>query len=204
MSDFGTMTTRILDDLNRNDLTSQAQDAIQTAIKFYEKRQFWFTEGRATASTVDSQEYYALPDDFLDMESLSITVSNWTYPLLLRTYNTLEDWFVKSGTYKGYPTDYALFEEQIRLYPIPNGTYTLNLSYVQKLSTLSNDTDTNAWMVEGEELIRTHAENRLYMGKLRDYDAAQATKVLLDDTVREMSSRTNSRLLTGHTKRRRM
>ena len=204
MSDFGTMTTRILDELNRTDLTSQAQSAIQTSIKFYENRRFWFTEGRATASTTSGTQYYALPTDFLDIDSITITVNSNTYKLTLRLYDRLEDWFVASSTYTGQPTDFAIYQEQIRLYPVPNGTYTLTISYHKKLTALSGDTDTNAWMVQGEELIRNHAEGLLYLGKLRDFDAAQAVRSIRDETLSEMMKQTNGRLLTGHTKRRRM
>ena len=65
----------------------------------------------------------------------------------------MEDWFVQSATYTGYPTDYALYDEQIRLYPIPNGTYTLTLSYQKQLDGLAGEADTNEWMIDGEERL---------------------------------------------------
>jgi len=203
MSDYGTMTSRILDDMNRTDLTSQAQSAIKSAIAFYENRRFWFLEQRPTSNTVAGQEFYGLPSDFLDSDSLVLEVNNWTYPLHERRYNVLEDWFVKSATFTGYPTDYAIYDKQIRLYPIPNSdTYTFTLSYYKRLSSLGSDSDTNDWMTEGEELIRRRAEWTLNSGKLRDYDAAQACKMLEQEALLQHERLTRARLLTGHTKKR--
>ena len=207
MTDFGTMTNRVLRDLTRtkpNDLTAHAQDEIKTSIAHYEKRRFWFVEGRATASTTSGTEYYALPTDFLDEDIISIQVNNWTYPLIKRTWGTIEDWFVQSNTFLGYPTDFALYQEQIRLYPIPNGTYTLTISYYKQLDSLSADGDTNAWMVEGEELIRTHTEERIYRLKIKDRVQADEAKTARNEVLAEMMKLTNARLLTGRTRRRRM
>ena len=204
MSDFATMKLRILDDLDRNDITSQAGSAIKTAIAFYEHTRFWFLEQRSTSSTTAGQEFYGLPADFQDDDSLVLEVSNYTYPLTKRHYSTTEDWFVKSSTFTGQPTDYAIYDEQIRLYPVPNEAYTMTLSYQKTASALSADGDTNEWMVEGEELIRSRAEFNLFARMLRDYDAAQAVKITEQEVLSQHTRLTNARLLTGHTKKRRM
>ncbi len=207
MSTYGTVRNRILSDLNRtspNDLTSSVETEIQTAIAFYERRRFWFLEGRATAETIVGQEYYALPEDFRDDDSLTITVNGNTYPLMKRTYENLEQWFVQTASFTGQPSDYAIYDEQIRLYPVPNGQYTLKLSYYKQLSTLEAESDTNAWMVEGESLIRSRVEWLLFARKLRDYDAAQACKAVEAEELEQHEKLTRARLMTGHTKRRQM
>lgn len=204
MTTLATMRNRILDDLMRNDLTSQAESSIKSAIAFYENRRFWFLEQRATASTIDGQEFYGLPSDFLDEDVVSITVNNWSYPLIKRTFKTTEDWFVKANTYKGYPTDYAIYDEQIRLYPIPNGQYTMTIAYYKRLTSLTLETDSNDWLIEGEELIRSRAEWDLYARTLRDFDAAQACKVLEQENLAQHEKLTKARLMTGSTRRRRM
>src|SRR5210317_42232 len=141
------MRNRILDDLNRTDLTSQAENAIKTAISFYEKNRFWFLEQRSETYTVNGQEYYPVPDNYLDIDSLVIEVNNYAYPLNKRSYGTLEDWFVKSSVFLSYPTDYALYstgeQTEIRLYPVPNGEYKLTLSFFGSLDELQAETDTN-------------------------------------------------------------
>lgn len=207
MVDFGTMRNRILTDLSRTssgDLTATAQDEINSAIAHYERRRFWFLEQRATASTVNTQEFYGLPPDFRDIDSITINIDNWTYPLIERQYEVLEDWFVKSATFTSHPTDFAIYDEQIRLYPIPNGVYVLTISYYKQLTALSGEADTNEWMVDGEELIRSRAEWVMNARKIKDFKQAQACKVLEDEALKEHEKLTRARLMTGRARKRRM
>ncbi len=63
-----------------------------------------------------------------------------------------------STQYTGVPVDYAIFGDQLRLAPIPDAAYTITFSGLARLPTLSQDADTNAWMTEGEALIRNQAK----------------------------------------------
>lgn len=58
----------------------------------------------------------------------------------------------------GEPTMFAVQAGVIRLFRVPDIAYTVRLDGLSRLSTLSADTDTNAWMTEGERLIRTLAK----------------------------------------------
>ena len=202
MTTYADMYGRILDELTRSDLTSQAKNSIQSAISFYEDTPFWFNDEIATASTTASTEYYALPSDFRRDRSLTCTVNGNAYPLKRRSQKTLDNWFINSTNYTGYPSDYAIYKEQFRLYPIPNGTYTLTLSYVKQLSTLSADADTNAWMVEGEELIRSRAEYDLCMRVLKKPDWASLYKGLETEVLDNLKSASIPFQLTGYTRKR--
>ncbi len=51
-----------------------------------------------------------------------------------------------------------MYQDRINLFPIPGSTYTLTIHYLKALTALSADSDTNAWLTEGEELIRLHAK----------------------------------------------
>jgi len=200
------MRNRILDDLNRKDLTAQAENAIKTAISFYEKDRFWFLEQRSTTTTVNAQEYYPVPDNYLDLDSLVIEVNNYAYPLNKRSYGTLEAWHVKQSVFLGYPSDYAIYatgeQTQIRLYPVPNGSYQLTLSYFGSLDVLEAESDTNSWLTIGEELVRSRAEWTLYAQKLRDVDAAQMTKVIETEALSQLERLTKMRQFTGRTEKR--
>ena len=203
MTDFQTMRNRINRDLTRDEITAVASDEIKTAILYYERQRFWFLEKRATLNTVDSQEFYALPSDFQDDDSLVINVNNWTYPLIKRTYATIEAWFVRSATFTGYPTDWCIYNEQIRLYPIPNAAFTMTLSYLKSTAVLTNNSDTNEWMVEGEELIRCRASRQICATKLKDLERAAVYQQLETDALRQFNKITMTRLMTGHARRRR-
>ena len=202
MTDFATLTSEVLDDLKRSDLTAQAQTKIKNAIKFYSRRKFWFLEQRSTTTLIDGQEYYGLPADFRDESSLVITVNNWTYPLNKRTYEILEAWFVKSATFTGYPTDYAIYDEQLRLHPIPNGSHVMTLSYYKELPVLGAGTDSNAWTDEGSELIKARAEKILYAQTIRDRQSATFMAGVEREELVQHESLTNARLMTGHSKKR--
>ena len=50
---------------------------------------------------------------------------------------------------------------------LSDGTYALSLSYLKRESALVNDTDTNAWMTHGEEVIRSRAKSAVEIKYLR-------------------------------------
>jgi len=201
--DFQTMKLRILDELTRTDLTSQAGLAINSAIAHYESERFWFNEARSTTNTVSGQEYYALPSDYIDTDVLSVVINNYSYVLPQRTHTQLEEWYVSNSSYTGYPRDHSIYEEQIRLYPIANGAYPLTLSYIKQLTSLSADADTNAWMTvgEGEELIRSRAEADMCARILQDLDRAAIYKALETETYSKLHGKTNKRLMRGRSRR---
>lgn len=172
MSTYGIMQDRIADELHRTDLTSQIQLAIISAIQHYESKQFWFNETRATASTIADQEYYELPLDFVEMVSLKLTDNGNIHTLTERTYEYIEN-AMTNTSYTGEPTDFAMYGDLLRLYPIPDAVYTLTISYKKTLADLSATADTNAWMTNGEELIRARAKADLKCGNLEDESAMQ-------------------------------
>lgn len=205
MSDYSTLVNRVLDDIDRQgSLTSQAQSAIQTAIDHYEGTRFYFNQERATAQTVNGQEFFPLPTDVLDIDVLSITVNGYTYKLDRRTYETLEDWFVQANTYLGYPSDYAIYNQQIRLYPVPNADgYTLTLSYAKRLDTLENDADENEWTGVAEELIRSRADADISFRILQDEKRAVGFKAFEQDAYQRLVSESNRRMMTGRARKTR-
>src|SRR3990172_1684054 len=161
------MKTRIADEMVRDDLSSQISLAVSEAIKHWEGERFAFNEKRFRILTVAAQEYYDLVgptllsssggavetgETVLEFDSIMCTTSGQQpYPLTERT----QGWFDnEQGTSTGDPCDYGIFGDQLRLSPIPRGVATLDLFTLGRLKTLSADADTNAWMTDGEVLIR--------------------------------------------------
>lgn len=197
MSTYATMQTRIADELARSDLTSQIKLAILSAVSHYEGNRFWFNEGQATASTTDGTEYYAVPSDFQSVDSLRITVNGTTYTLEVRPWAWMDE-VQSNALYKGQPVYYAIYAEQLRLYPIPDATYTLKLSYLKSFTTLSADGDTNAWMVEGERLIRMRAKWDLFSNVIRTAPEEETKcKAAEMDELDKLESRTVDRTAVG-------
>lgn len=170
MSTFGTMIDRVTNELKRSDLTAEARLAIKSAIQYYEDEEEYFTETQTAINTAAGSAYYSLPTNFESMISLTLTTSNYTYPLIQRTFQWIDD-HQTNDNFQGRPTEYAIFNEQIRIYPIPNQTDQLNFSFNTSFADLSATTDTNSWMTEGEELIRLRAKVDLLQNVIQGPEA---------------------------------
>jgi hypothetical protein len=191
------MQARIADDLVRGDLAAQIVNAINDAIALQEGERYAFNERRYRILTVADQEYYPLTsptlltsagaavglgETILEIDSITATSSQSPYPLCPRT----EQWFAEqwaSATYRGEPADYGLYMQQLRIFPVPDGVYPIDMAGLARLAPnpLSASGDTNAWMTEGAAIIRAQAKILLYRDLLRDPDGvALATQQLIE------------------------
>lgn len=188
---------------NEEGITSAVSNALSLSINHYEQMPFWFLEQRYEFTTVNGTEFYDLPSDFGATQiSLVLTVNNNTYPLNERTYQYLEDVYIKGTIFSGYPTDFATWGEQLRLYPVPNGSYTATLSYAEKLGLPSSDGGSNAWTTDAEMLIRSRAEWQLYSLRYHDAEAASICKQAEESALRGLMGAHSRRTMTGSTRRR--
>jgi hypothetical protein len=167
--DYTALQARIADELARTDLTSQIALEILTAIRHYEQQRFWFDEARATASTVASQAYLAVPTDMIAVDTLTITYNSHPYELSQRSW----EWYRgigggDSSITTAVPTDFTYYADQLWFYPVPNSTYTLTLAYLKQLTALSAGADSNAWTANGEEMIRARAKASVQCNYLYD------------------------------------
>lgn len=194
--DYGTLQNRIADELTRGDLTAQIQNAIQSAIRFYESERFWFNEGESTASTAAGNQAYGVPADFLEPDELTVTVSGNRYLLTPRPWIWMRDMSVTSVS-RGHPTDWAYYADQFWLYPVPDAVYTLTLSYLKRLPDLVVAGDSNAWTAHGEELIRTRAKADLFAHVMRDFDESLAMKQLEAEALSNLRAKSAKKLTTG-------
>ena len=158
---------RIADELARSDLTSQIGDAIRSAVNYYAGEHWWFHEfADSTVTTSTSLEAYPLPADFEHLVTFQVIIGAQRIPCDPQTYDTIRRW--QTNLVFGQPTDYAIYNQQLVLYPIPNSAYLTVMSYIQTVSTLTTTTCTNAFMTYGEELIRNRARADVQVNFLRD------------------------------------
>jgi hypothetical protein len=198
------MKTRIADELSRSDLTSQIAKSITTAIAHHERKPFWFNDGLDTFSTVASQEYYGASDlaaiaTLVKIRSLRLTVNGSRYPIQQRPFEYIDQISVMP-TVTGWPNQYAYWNKQIRVYPIPQGVYTFTLAYIKRLAALA-DGDTNAWTDDAEVLIRTRAKLDLMVNVMREPNMQDEIAVLLAQENAELMvlrGETGSRGATGY------
>ena len=97
----------------------------------------------------------------------------------------------------GEPSEYAYYQDRLWLWPKPNAIYSLRLSYVARLATLSADGDNNGWTNYAEPVIRNRAKwdllnNYLFIPKL-----AQAAKMQELDALSVLDYEHAQRNTTG-------
>lgn len=155
--DYVSMQARLADELLTGSTITTAQIKIEilSSIQHYERQRFWFNEGSATASTVAATNNVGVPSDLLEIDSIDVTYAGHPYPLDRATWDWYSNVSARDVTVgRGPPETFVYYQNLFYLYPVPDTAYTLLLSYLKQLATLSADADTNAWMVDGEALIR--------------------------------------------------
>lgn len=192
MASYLDMQTRIADELDRSDLTAQIKKAIVTAVEFYQRKPFYFTETSFTFSTVVGQEYYgaaanaAIPTS-PSIDLLNINVNAGRVDLDKQSFEYIDSIsFLTTAT--GQPDMWAYRAEQIRLYPIPNQVYVITAFSIPRLTALSADTDSNVWTNDAEALIRARAKQDLVANVIRGVDMAEELAMLRDQEIQERSA----------------
>lgn len=156
------MEARIIAELHRSDVAAVVGGYINDAISHYQRFRFWFNETSATQNTADGTATYAWPSDFVELDSLTITANSTISKMTQLSPSEIDERYFNTTT-KGIPYHFANYKQQFRLYPTPNGTYTLTQYYVKSFTALATGSATsNVWTTEAEELIRTRAKKLLW------------------------------------------
>lgn len=172
MATLGEVQDRINNDyLNRTDLTAETKRAIAGAVRFYERQRFWFNETVTTMVTVAGNGEIAVPANFLVLDELEYRAGPWS--LIQTDMGDLRH--LRHGTASGQPTHFAIFRDQFQLFPIPNTSYSLSVSYIKQLAIIEQTTGTattNAWYSACEDLIVYHATKTMWANVLRNTEEA--------------------------------
>jgi hypothetical protein len=188
-STFADMQNRIADELGgRGDLllpsanmsASPIQLAIFDAIQRWQNDRFWFNEYRTANAftTVVGQEWYTATDwpdiaTIQHIDKLSALISGNRYFMSPRTEQYMEDVSINPN-WSGQPKDYSYYNFRLRFYPIPGGTYPINVEGTRLFTPPSLGSDTTVWTTVAEALIRATAKLYLYRDTLQDDDRSQA------------------------------
>ena len=195
---YANMQTRIADDLLNSAVSAaQIQNAILTSIAYYDSERLYFNQKTATFNTVAAQEYYGASDladipNIVSLDNALLTVNGYKRKLVTVDFGIMDD--EQNGYVNGPPYWLAYYGQQIRLYPNPDAVYTTTLSYQYKFAALSAGTDTNAWMVDGEELIRQSAKKRIALDILFDDAMAARCASLEDQALTSLQQETRRKL----------
>lgn len=205
MTTLATLKAQIADDLDRSDgsIDSQIATEITNAIRHYQRHRFYFNETRdVTFSTVASQTAYDSTDAAaipyaVRIDQAHITVSGQRHELTRRDFYELETLYDTTAA-SGEPYEYAYYDQQVWLYPIPNAVYTVRLLGLFRIDGPASDSEAgNPWMTEAFELIRCRAKVYLAAHKLYDQQLAATMQAAEEDALRLLRKDTALRLGTG-------
>jgi hypothetical protein len=198
MSTLAELKATIAGDLHRDDLGTLIDEETDRAIKYYGNERFWFLEGTTSITASASLSWYAVPSDFQRFDSMTITISGNKSPMDLVDY----DWIDRkdTGTVFGIPSRVAYYKDQFRVFPSPNSSYVMNLSYQKSIAAPEEDAS-NCWTDEAFDLIRHRVLYRIYKTRLRNKDMALFSE---SDEILEYNAliaETTAKMSTGKVKR---
>ena len=196
MTTLAIMKSRIADELARDDLTSQIAYAIGDAVAAYEDERFFFNESRGlTFSTVIDQEFYTESDaadiaNLVKIDYVSLLTGDQPFQLLPMRPSEIE-FLSTNGTSTGQPNWFLLYDESIRLYPVPDAIYTVRIAGVLKTAAPATDAEaSNPWMTKAERLIRSRAKLELALHVLKDIELGAVMQQAVEEAWVQLKSRT--------------
>lgn len=165
MSGLATVVSRIREDINRgSDFDARIKRALNDSIHYYRAVRLGFNTKRKTF--LASAEYTSLTANWVETDYLTLERSNYRNTLIQKTPDWINEERV-SPSYSSEPIYYAIQNRQLRLFPAPDQSYSVEMSYLYDLGgVLTDDTGadfsasdsfSNAWLGEAEALIRMHA-----------------------------------------------
>lgn len=204
---FGTLKARVASEMKRGELTASATavaSAIITSIDYFKRRRFPWNEFAVTNAGVSQPDVVdvTLSTSYrvITIDSLKIRIGTRDYPLEPDIFRRIDR--VDSGQWAGYPEVYSFHHDRIRLYPIPNASYTVAVAGIWDLSDISADASasaTNGWTGQGENMIRLRAKGNLFRDELREFAVAREffseAERAADEIHRETQGRHRARLV---------
>lgn len=201
MTAISTMTARIAAEVVRaddTDLIAAVPGFIDDAVSELGFRRCVFNEKTASITTISGTGNYStstaspgtLPSDVLQFDLIEITVGNRKYELDAVEYSEFMAEYNSIGL-QGYPARYTMYGGVLYLYPVPNGAFTLSLSYLQTLTA-------EQWATSAEQLIRCCTKKNLYLHYLGNIDKASAMGVAEQNALRALRRKAAMQQASGY------
>ncbi len=139
-----------------------------------------------TALTVQNQQDYVLPSDYLLCDKIGLVTSGivptqiiqWFSPTTLNQINNF-------GQQSGTPCNYVILKDRFRLYPIPDvANLTLTMTYEYKIADLTSNSQTPDIPEIYQKVVCAYAAR---MGKVKDDSDMTNINLLLAPFEKEMN-----------------
>lgn len=123
---------------HRADITNYLDEFIDMAeARMNEKLRLSEMEVRATTSI--NSEYTAMPSGFLEMRNIQIN-TNPVKPLEYLSPHVID---IKSDSASGEPKYYTIIGDELQVYPVPDSSYTVEITYYKEQPALSATNTSN-------------------------------------------------------------
>lgn len=182
MSSYQDMQTEIAEETDRSHLSSQIARAILSAVRLRSDERFWFNETRDYSfSTIATTDTYTLAPDvslklqeFITIDYLEVLIGGQYRPM--NRVSPAEMAASKQTPTSGQPLDWALFGDEIQIYPTPNDAYTVRVAGHFKFIELDAGADENAWTSSAYDMIKNDAKAVFYTTFIREHDQAASCR----------------------------
>jgi len=142
LANYTDLKASVADFLNRSDLTSVIPDFVTMAEADFNRTLRVREMSVRTQAPIDSQ-YVKLPDDFLGMRNIDLL----TDPVTPMTYKNLQNLDIhRAGDMTGKPIYYSIVQNNIEFAPSPDGDYTIEIVYYQKVPALADNS--TSWLLD--------------------------------------------------------
>lgn len=193
MTAYSTLKTRIATEMVRDDigdgeeLEGTLDTHFEQACEYYADEKFWFNSLIATTTTSNGTINVALPAAFRRIDR--VTIPAYDLELVPTVIDDFEDYSTNA-----LPSHWTWYNDNIRLYPTPDATYTLRLYGIAQIDAPSDDADENIWTTEAQHLIVAHTKMTLARDVFRDPEGAQMFLGAALDQLRKLRRETARRL----------
>jgi hypothetical protein len=186
------LTQEIEDEISKgglNLLTTQIQQAINDSIAYYEVYQFRFNQGFDNSiNTVAATEAYTLPADVIVVNRAQIAYSaSDLQQLEIKSWTEYQLWREGYSITQGQSDFCMFYNDEIYLYPTPNGVYNIKLWYLKRLANvpLTANSQTNAWTTRARMLIKSRAK---YLLAVHRIDNAEWATIFAQEEASQLIS----------------
>jgi hypothetical protein len=195
MSGLVKLVSRIRDDINRgSDFDARIKQAIEDSIFYYRNVRLGFNTKRKTF--VVAAEYVSLTANWIETDYITLERSSYRNALTEKTFHWVNEQNADPN-YSSEPIYYAIQNRQLRLFPSPDQSYSVQMSYLydlQNVSLSASDSASNAWTNEARNLIQMHSAIDLLENYIDGPEAqAKAARLRIRETdeLKQLKRRAN-------------
>lgn len=194
MATLGAMRSRIARELQIDATTfaSEINDAIFSAIAFYEDNDFWFKEVGSTKFVGTLTNEFALSTVLPGVSSIKdivVHLGSRKQVMQYRTHNELLELDIDEN-YAGDPTYWTIHHAALIVEPKLRQSRTIEVFYSRRLSLTSSASASSAWTTEAERLIRMRAEVDIAVNRMKDYATAERAKIQEMEELAKLDEKT--------------